>query len=83
MLFIYNEDRVECIRLNVNIEKQCKRLFSKYASNLAFLNIKTSKESFDCYRRFMNVESLRDRLYSSFFPSFLNESISKSNNEKL
>ena len=39
MLFIYGKDRVEFIRLNVDIEEQRKRLFSKYASNLAFLNI--------------------------------------------
>ena len=43
MLFIYDEHRAECIRLNINIEKQCKRLFSKYASNLAFLIYKRQK----------------------------------------
>ena len=83
MLFIYDEDRVECIRSNVMIEEQRKRLFSRYASNLAFLNIQTLKRSFDRYKTFLNVESLRDRLYSSSFQFFFNESMSKSNNRKL
>ena len=70
MLFIYDKDRVECIRLNVDIEKQYKYLFSKYASNLAFFNIQTSKELFDRYRTFVNVESLCDRLYFFLFYFF-------------
>ena len=82
MLFIYDEDRAECIRLNVDIKEQRKRLFSKYASNLAFFNIQISKKSFDRHKTFVNVESLRDRSYSFFFQFLLNESISKSNNKK-
>ena len=82
MLFIYNEDCVEYIRSNVDIEKQRKRLFLKYASNLAFFNIQTSKELFDHHRTFVNAESLYDRSYFSFFQFLLNESISKSNKKK-
>ena len=82
MLFIYNEDRAECIRLNVDIKKQRKRLFSKYVSNLAFFNIQTLKKSSDYYRIFINVESLRDCLYFFSFQFSLNESVSKSNNKK-
>ena len=67
MLSIYNENRVEYIRLNIDIEEQRKRLFSKYTSNLAFLNIQTLKTSFDHYKTFVNVESLRDRSYSFSF----------------
>ena len=81
-MFIYDKDRVKYIRLNVNIEEQRKRLFSKYVSNLTFFNIQTSKELFDRHRIFVNIESLRDRLYSSSFQFLLNESISKSNNKK-
>ena len=73
MLSIYNKNHIECIRSNVDIEEQCKRLFSKYASNLAFFNIQTLKESFNCHRIFVNAESLRDRLYFSSFQFFLNE----------
>ena len=83
MLLIYNEDCVEYIRSNVNIKEQRKRLFSKYALNLAFLNIQTSKESFDHYRTFVNAESLCDRSYSFSFQFFLNENILKFNNKKL
>ena len=82
MLFIYNEDRAECIRSKIDIKEQRKRLFSKYASNLAFLNIQTSKELFNHHRTFVNVESLRDRSYFSFFQFLLNESVSKFNNKK-
>ena len=82
MLFIYDENRAEYIRLNIDIEKQCKRLFSKYVSNLAFFNIKTSRKSFDRHRTFVNAESLCDRLYSSSFQLLLNESVSKFNNKK-
>ena len=60
MLFIHDENRAECIRLNVDIEEQRKRLFSKYASNLAFFNIQMLKESFDRHKTFVNVESLYD-----------------------
>ena len=83
MLFIYDENRAECIRLNIDIEKQRKRLFSKYTSNFAFFNIQTLKKSFNRHRTFMNIESLRDRSYFSSFQFFLNESVSKSNNKKL
>ena len=83
MLFIYDEDRVEYIQSNVDIEEQRKHLFLKYVLNLAFFNIQTSKESFDHYRIFVNVESLRDRSYLFSFQFLLNKSVSKSNNKKL
>ena len=82
MLFIYDKDSVKYIQLNIDIEKQRKRLFSKYASNLAFLNIQTSKESSDRHRTFMNIESLRNYSYFSSFQFLLNKSVSKSNNKK-
>ena len=66
MLFIYDEDRTECIQLNIDIEEQRKRLFSKYASCLAFFNIQMLKESFDRHKTFVNVESLCGRLYFFF-----------------
>ena len=83
MLFIYDENRVECIRSNVDIEKQRKRLFSKYASNLAFFNIQMLKELSNRHRIFVNVESLHDRSYFSSFQFLLNESVSKFSNKKL
>ena len=67
MLSVYSEDRAECIQLNIDIEEQRKRLFSKYTSNFAFFNIQMLKESFDRYRIFVNVESLHDRSYFSSF----------------
>ena len=67
MLFIYNEDRVECIQLNIDVKEQYKHLFSRYASNFAFFNIQTSKESSDCHRTFVNIELLRNLFYFSFF----------------
>ena len=82
MLFIYDEDRVECIRLNVDIKQQRKRLFSKYASNLAFFNIQILKKLFYCHRIFVNVESLHNCLYSFSFQFHLNKSVSKFNNKK-
>ena len=81
MLFIYNEDRTECIQLNVDIQEQRKRLFSKYVLNFASFNTQISKESSDRHRTFVNVESLRDRSYSSSFQFLLNENISKFNNK--
>ena len=83
MLFIYGEDRAECIRLNIDIKEQRKRLFSKYALNFASFNIQMLKELFDRHKIFVNAESLCDRLYFSFFQFFLNKSVSKSNNKKL
>ena len=70
MLFIYDKDRVKYIQINVDIEEQRKRLFSRYILNLAFFNIQTLKESFNCHRTFVNVESLCDRLYSFSFQFF-------------
>ena len=81
MLFIYDENCIERIRLNVDIKEQRKRLFSKYTLNFVFLNIQTLKESFNCHRIFINVESLRDRSYFSSFWFFFNESISKFDNK--
>ena len=82
MLFIYDKDRVKCIQLNIDIEKQRKRLFSKYALNFAFFNLQTLKKLFDRYKTFVNVESLRDRSYFFSFQFLLNERVSKSNNKK-
>ena len=70
MLIIYDEDRVEYIQLNVDIEEQRKRFFSKYVLNLVSFKIQTSKKSFDHHRIFMNFELLRDRSYSFFFSLF-------------
>ena len=83
MLFIYNEDCVECIRLDIDIEEQRKHSFSRYVLNFVFFNIQTLKKSFDRHRTFVNVESLHDHSYSSSFQFFLNESVSKCNSKKL